>query len=111
MKVVLLLIFALIFLGISAKGKVCDFEEYNVVCTIYDGGRNHTHKAPRREKEIQLKVTAQSVCIESGVEKSQFSMLSFFSNTGELICTNLLAELKKRLKISIFLWRKSCASR
>ena len=87
MKVVLLLIFALIFLGISAKGKVCDFEEYNVVCTIYDGGRNHTHKAPRREKEIQLKVTAQSVCIESGVEKSQFSMLSFFSNTGELICT------------------------
>ena len=24
---------------------------------------------------------------------------------------NLLAELKKRLKISIFLWRKSCASR
>ena len=23
----------------------------------------------------------------------------------------LLAELKKRLKISIFLWRKSCASR
>lgn len=58
MKVVLLLIFALIFLGISAKGKVCDFEEYNVVCTIYDGGRNHTHKAPRREKEIQLKVTA-----------------------------------------------------
>ena len=26
-------------------------------------------------------------------------------------CGNLLAELKKRLKISIFLWRKSCASR
>nr|WP_287888908.1 hypothetical protein [Prevotella sp.] len=27
-------------------------------------------------------------------------------------CTgNLLAELKNRLKISIFLWRKSCASR
>ena len=25
--------------------------------------------------------------------------------------SNLLAELKKRLKISIFLWRKSCASR
>ena len=24
---------------------------------------------------------------------------------------NLLAELKNRLKISIFLWRKSCASR
>lgn len=24
---------------------------------------------------------------------------------------DLLAELKKRLKISIFLWRKSCASR
>ena len=28
-----------------------------------------------------------------------------------LIYINLLAELKKRLKISIFLWRKSCASR
>jgi len=27
------------------------------------------------------------------------------------IVTYLLAELKKRLKISIFLWRKSCASR
>ena len=27
------------------------------------------------------------------------------------IIDNLLAELKKRLKISIFLWRKSCASR
>ena len=27
------------------------------------------------------------------------------------IMVNLLAELKKRLKISIFLWRKSCASR
>ena len=27
------------------------------------------------------------------------------------IINNLLAELKKRLKISIFLWRKSCASR
>ena len=26
-------------------------------------------------------------------------------------CINLLAELKNRLKISIFLWRKSCASR
>ena len=25
--------------------------------------------------------------------------------------SNLLAELKNRLKISIFLWRKSCASR
>ena len=28
-----------------------------------------------------------------------------------LLIINLLAELKKRLKISIFLWRKSCASR
>ena len=27
------------------------------------------------------------------------------------ISFNLLAELKNRLKISIFLWRKSCASR
>ena len=27
------------------------------------------------------------------------------------IINYLLAELKKRLKISIFLWRKSCASR
>ena len=27
------------------------------------------------------------------------------------ILLNLLAELKNRLKISIFLWRKSCASR
>ena len=27
------------------------------------------------------------------------------------IYDNLLAELKNRLKISIFLWRKSCASR
>ena len=30
---------------------------------------------------------------------------------GLLSLYNLLAELKKRLKISIFLWRKSCASR
>lgn len=28
-----------------------------------------------------------------------------------LFLINLLAELKNRLKISIFLWRKSCASR
>ena len=33
----------------------------------------------------------------------------FFGPIG--IIYNLLAELKKRLKISIFLWRKSCASR
>ena len=32
--------------------------------------------------------------------------LSLYWNIG-----NLLAELKNRLKISIFLWRKSCASR
>nr|UWI34943.1 MAG: hypothetical protein [Bacteriophage sp.] len=30
---------------------------------------------------------------------------------GSDINYNLLAELKNRLKISIFLWRKSCASR
>ncbi len=29
----------------------------------------------------------------------------------KLASSNLLAELKNRLKISIFLWRKSCASR
>jgi hypothetical protein len=35
-----------------------------------------------------------------------------FSSCGRLQCnTYLLAELKNRLKISIFLWRKSCASR
>ena len=28
-----------------------------------------------------------------------------------ILLYNLLAELKNRLKISIFLWRKSCASR
>lgn len=32
-------------------------------------------------------------------------------NPVKLINVNLLAELKNRLKISIFLWRKSCASR
>ena len=32
-------------------------------------------------------------------------------NVAFKIIENLLAELKKRLKISIFLWRKSCASR
>ncbi|WP_218421022.1 hypothetical protein [Segatella copri] len=31
--------------------------------------------------------------------------------SGCKIIDNLLAELKNRLKISIFLWRKSCASR
>ena len=30
---------------------------------------------------------------------------------ADYIIPNLLAELKNRLKISIFLWRKSCASR
>ena len=30
---------------------------------------------------------------------------------GDVYSMNLLAELKNRLKISIFLWRKSCASR
>jgi len=34
-----------------------------------------------------------------------YETIQIFSNG------NLLAELKKRLKISIFLWRKSCASR
>ena len=33
------------------------------------------------------------------------------SHTVSIISINLLAELKNRLKISIFLWRKSCASR
>ena len=33
------------------------------------------------------------------------------SSWFKLVYFDLLAELKKRLKISIFLWRKSCASR
>ena len=42
-------------------------------------------------------------------------MISDYLNKDEILQKldnfNLLAELKKRLKISIFLWRKSCASR
>ena len=39
------------------------------------------------------------------------SIFEFCSNFAVYIIINLLAELKNRLKISIFLWRKSCASR
>lgn len=41
------------------------------------------------------------------------ALLELFENgkTSDKKYKNLLAELKNRLKISIFLWRKSCASR
>lgn len=87
MKVVLLVIFVLNVLGISACEKVHGFEERDVVFSIYDGGRNHTHKAPCRKKEIYLKITAQSICVESGIEKSQISTVSFYSDEGYLIYT------------------------
>ena len=40
------------------------------------------------------------------LEPGKYHVLVFNQST-----TDLLAELKNRLKISIFLWRKSCASR
>ena len=42
-----------------------------------------------------------------------FCTLPIMSKTYYIrrLFNNLLAELKNRLKISIFLWRKSCASR
>ena len=41
-------------------------------------------------------------CIKNNKRMLNYNFLSKY---------NLLAELKNRLKISIFLWRKSCASR
>ena len=56
------------------------------------------------------------VCYESKDSPTADSfaddMKNFTEAFGHLdIHDNLLAELKNRLKISIFLWRKSCASR
>ena len=70
----------------------------------------------------------KSVLISSGnyIFKLQWLYLYTFIRRGIIVCwlspyennirlitiyNNLLAELKNRLKISIFLWRKSCASR
>lgn len=51
------------------------------------------------------KETAQT-CMEQ-----QIAYSSFDEKQKQEMKENLLAELKNRLKISIFLWRKSCASR
>ena len=44
-------------------------------------------------------------------EYDKFERLVASKSTNGEALNNLLAELKNRLKISIFLWRKSCASR
>ena len=60
------------------------------------------------EKEQKVKCSANMFdFLETRVLKVDF----IGKQDIELILSNLLAELKNRLKISIFLWRKSCASR
>ena len=65
-----------------------------------------------------LSFAEEDTCIESAPKMSMPRMMSecmrceeATDNGNNIFNNNLLAELKKRLKISIFLWRKSCASR
>ena len=54
---------------------------------------------------------AELVPILQGFQGMTISMNDTLNKVYSCGFDNLLAELKKRLKISIFLWRKSCASR
>ena len=64
-----------------------------------------------RKYEVNIRVTIDSKCKDSDddiIEELMYGADKYFY---PYCCNNLLAELKNRLKISIFLWRKSCASR
>ena len=54
------------------------------------------------KKSREMPFSSYVLCSKSKYDEQGNSRKSFL---------NLLAELKNRLKISIFLWRKSCASR
>ena len=60
-------------------------------------------------KEKGCKIQVSYLDIDLDIAKG--SIVTDAVKMNKEICYNLLAELKKRLKISIFLWRKSCASR
>lgn len=49
--------------------------------------------------------------VEQRTKDSMFNATNLLKQWNDFVEHNLLAELKNRLKISIFLWRKSCASR
>lgn len=85
MKVIVLLIFALSALGASAHDDVHMFDSYEVICSIHVGGQNHTHKAPSLDKGVRLEMYEQYVCIVSGVDKLQSSVLSFYSSDGMIL--------------------------
>ena len=61
----------------------------------------------KRFNGIALSVAFCSLASQAALAQTKIDTLKV-QNLNEV---NLLAELKKRLKISIFLWRKSCASR
>lgn len=65
--------------------------------------------SPRSDREATAGTLFQFIVYRNKKGKTRDGLAQSIFIT--LYLYYLLAELKKRLKISIFLWRKSCASR
>lgn len=85
MKVLVFIFIVFSFLGVSAEENMSIEKEYDVVCSIYNGGRHNSNKAPLRYNRILLQVTELMVAVVDGADSPQPSVLSFYSGDGTLL--------------------------
>lgn len=85
MKVLVFIFIVFSFLGVSAEENMSIEKEYDVVCSIYNGGRHNSNKAPLRYNRILLQVTELMVSVVDGADSPQPSVLSFYSGDGTLL--------------------------
>ena len=63
MKVLVFIFIVFSFLGVSAEENMSIEKEYDVVCSIYNGGRHNSNKALLRYNRILLQVTELMVSV------------------------------------------------
>lgn len=85
MKVLVFIFIVFSFLAVSAEENMSIEKEYDVVCSIYNGGRHNSNKAPLRYNRILLQVTELMVSVVDGADSPQPSVLSFYSGDGTLL--------------------------
>lgn len=85
MKVLVFIFIVFSFLGVSAEENMSIEKEYDVVCSIYNGGRHNSNKALLRYNRILLQVTELMVSVVDGADSPQPSVLSFYSGDGTLL--------------------------
>ena len=71
MKVLVFIFIVFSFLGVSAEENMSIEKEYDVVCSIYNGGRHNSNKAPLRYNRILLQVTELMVSVVDGADSPQ----------------------------------------